>query len=484
MTMTLNAAETASQASQSEAAATGCSGGREGPDLLAGAAAVLVPLLTLGLCAAVWMGLQARQRQQQSLAEALAPRPAKLDAAAYARGQQLYAMACAACHGPNGSGVAGLGKDLTRSTFVRRLSDAELAAFITEGRPADHPLNTTKVPMPPKGGRADFSDQNIADIVAYLRGLSDPRRIPSGPLPQVELVIGQPSAPLAAQQAESLSLGGVESAAGKPTAASHATFALDPQAVARGKKAYISCMACHGKDARGIKNMGKDLVNSEFVAKLSDEQLVEFIKRGRGPTDPENTTKVAMPPKGGNPALKDEQIRDIVAYLRSLQNPAAAGSAPAEKTSAASPSPAPEASSGVSATASTTDRPTPTAAAISMAAPAGSAVPNPQSAAAPAASAGDPARGKKAYISCMACHGKDARGIKNMGKDLVNSEFVAKLSDEQLVEFIKRGRGPTDPENTTKIAMPPKGGNPALKDEQIRDIVAYLRSLRQSANVQ
>ena len=36
----------------------------------------------------------------------------------------------------------------------------------------------------------------------------------------------------------------------------------------------------------------------------------------------------------------------------------------------------------------------------------------------------------------------------------------------------------------TKIGMPPKGGNPALKDEQIGEIVAYLRSLRQSAQME
>ena len=94
------------------------------------------------------------------------------------------------------------------------------------------------------------------------------------------------------------------------------------------------------------------------------------------------------------------------------------------------------------------------------------------------------ARGKRAYMSCMACHGKDATGVKNIGKDLVNSTFVQRLSDEALVDFVKKGRGPTDPDNTTKIAMPPKGGNPALKDEQIKDIVAYLRSLRQSARTE
>ena len=44
--------------------------------------------------------------------------------------------------------------------------------------------------------------------------------------------------------------------------------------------------------------------------------------RGAGATlyvDPANTTGVAMPPKGGNPALKEADLADIVAYLRTLE---------------------------------------------------------------------------------------------------------------------------------------------------------------------
>ncbi|MCB0074956.1 MAG: cytochrome c, partial [Caldilineaceae bacterium] len=79
-----------------------------------------------------------------------------------------------------------------------------------------------------------------------------------------------------------------------------------------------SCSACHGADAKGVPNLGKDLVDSEFVAKMSDDELVAFVKQGRSTDDPANTTGVAMPPKGGNPALQEAQIRGIVAYLRSL----------------------------------------------------------------------------------------------------------------------------------------------------------------------
>jgi len=52
---------------------------------------------------------------------------------------------------------------------------------------------------------------------------------------------------------------------------------------------------------------------------LSDAELVEFIKMGRSVGDPANTTGVDMPPKGGSPSLSDQDIYDIVAYLRTLE---------------------------------------------------------------------------------------------------------------------------------------------------------------------
>src|SRR5690606_7316677 len=92
----------------------------------------------------------------------------------------------------------------------------------------------------------------------------------------------------------------------------------DPALVARGETLLTQCAACHGPDARGIPNLGKDLVNSEFVASLSDDELVQFVITGRPIWDPLNTTGIDMPPKGGNPALSTEDIQAIVAYLRTL----------------------------------------------------------------------------------------------------------------------------------------------------------------------
>lgn len=87
-----------------------------------------------------------------------------------------------------------------------------------------------------------------------------------------------------------------------------------------GEERYKStCSACHGPDARGLPNVGKDLVVSEFGRSQTDQQLLEFIKKGRMPDDPLNTTKLAMPPKGGNPSLSDGDILSIIAHVRSLQ---------------------------------------------------------------------------------------------------------------------------------------------------------------------
>lgn len=94
--------------------------------------------------------------------------------------------------------------------------------------------------------------------------------------------------------------------------------------------------------------------------------------------------------------------------------------------------------------------------------------------------AGDATAGKASYdTTCIACHGPDGKGMPGLGKDLTTSEFVNSKTDAEMVEFIKTGRPASDPLNTTKVDMPPKGGNPALTDQDIINIVAYLRKIHQ-----
>jgi disulfide bond formation protein DsbB len=47
--------------------------------------------------------------------------------------------------------------------------------------------------------------------------------------------------------------------------------------------------------------------------------LLAFVKTGRPPGDPANTTGVDMPPKGGNPTLTDQDLADIIAHIRTVE---------------------------------------------------------------------------------------------------------------------------------------------------------------------
>jgi disulfide bond formation protein DsbB len=90
-----------------------------------------------------------------------------------AHGEELFNQVCIACHGPGGEGIEGLGKPFTTSDFIPAQSDQELLDFIKTGRPVGHPDNTTGVDMPPKGGNPALTDEDILDIIAYIRDLHE-----------------------------------------------------------------------------------------------------------------------------------------------------------------------------------------------------------------------------------------------------------------------------------------------------------------------
>lgn len=119
------------------------------------------------------------------------------------------------------------------------------------------------------------------------------------------------------------------SSSGSSSAAPTATTAPAPTAkpagpsnaelVGIGEKAFATCAGCHGADGTGVTGLGKNLVGSDFIVNISDSDLATLIKVGRSSSDPANTTGIDMPPKGGNPALDDEKIDGLVAYIRSIQ---------------------------------------------------------------------------------------------------------------------------------------------------------------------
>ena len=91
-------------------------------------------------------------------------------------------------------------------------------------------------------------------------------------------------------------------------------IAANPESAEAGRTDYIICAACHGTQLEG--GVGKPLVGSEFVRGVTDIDLINFIINGRTIWDEMNTTGVAMPARGGEPSFSDEDIAEIVSYIR------------------------------------------------------------------------------------------------------------------------------------------------------------------------
>lgn len=214
-----------------------------------------------------------------------------------------------------------------------------------------------------------------------------------------------------------------------------------PYRITAGDLTYHdSCEVCHGPNGDGVHGLGKPLRNSAYVQEHSDEQIFRLIVEGRKTDDPENTTGALMPQRGAQ-GLSDRSIRNVVLYLRAIQDPSAtlASTEPWDIKSR-------EGEVG-GTSLELTDHP-----------------------------------GYDLYVaSCAACHGQGAEGIEGQGLPLVTSGFVRGTSDQELIKFIKRGRPMWDANNTTGLDMPPKGGNPAITQEQLQAIVDYLRALQQEA---
>jgi len=213
-----------------------------------------------------------------------------------ARGELVYQGSCAVCHGQSGDGVPRLGKPLRNSAFVQSQSDSDLFRLIVEGRPVSDLLNTTGSLMPPRGAQG-LSDERITAVVTYLRAIQDPNA---------------PTASMAAWESSGEAAGGGTTAGPAIELTSHPGYDLF----------VSSCAACHGQGGQGLESLGLPLTTSGFVRGKNDKDLITFIKMGRASWDENNTTGLDMPPKGGNPAITDDQLQSIVDYLRALQKEA------------------------------------------------------------------------------------------------------------------------------------------------------------------
>jgi disulfide bond formation protein DsbB len=298
-------------------------------NVVLGIAGMLVVVWLLGAGLAGLLAPWSYPRPAGSEVRTVALKPGEaLDAMTVAHGKAVFTATCSVCHGTDGRGKPGQGKNLTTSLFSLRTGDSKLVEFIKAGRPVTDPLNTTRVPMPPKGGNPGLTDEQLSAVVAYMRALQRPERVSTEQLATAEAQLAALEAKAESERAAAKAARLAAKAAIAPVLASAAGAdaeeeEVDEETIAEGAKLFVSsCSACHGADAKGLPNNGKDLVHSAFAKGLDDEKLIAFIKRGRDSSDPANTSKIAMPPKGGNPALNDDKLESIVAYVRSLQKTA------------------------------------------------------------------------------------------------------------------------------------------------------------------
>jgi len=89
-----------------------------------------------------------------------------------AAGKTVFEGTCAACHGEAAEGIAGLGLGLVGTEFVTSLSADGFAVFMNQGRPANHPDNTTGVDCPPLGGNPTLTQADLSSLFAYLQSVS------------------------------------------------------------------------------------------------------------------------------------------------------------------------------------------------------------------------------------------------------------------------------------------------------------------------
>ena len=99
-------------------------------------------------------------------------------------------------------------------------------------------------------------------------------------------------------------------------------------------------------------------------------------------------------------------------------------------------------------------------------------------AAAPTAAQPDAAHGEKLFgASCAACHGAAGQGVDGIAPPVAGTDWLQQRSDAEVVAFLQVGRAPGDADSVMGRAMPARGGNVALTDGDLADIVAFMRSL-------
>ena len=73
-----------------------------------------------------------------------------------------------------------------------------------------------------------------------------------------------------------------------------------------------TCLVCHGADGTGVMPGVRDLTAVDGPLNKADAALLRSIRDGVPGTD----GALSMPPRGGDPQLTEEDIHQLIDYLR------------------------------------------------------------------------------------------------------------------------------------------------------------------------
>jgi cytochrome c5 len=169
---------------------------------------------------------------------------------------------CSACHATGAANAPKLGDTAAWAPRIKQGINA-LVQSVIKGKGA----------MPPKAGDSSLTETEIHNAVVLITNQAGAK------------FKEKPAAAPAQQQA---------SAQG-----------AKPAAAANGKAVYDKvCFACHAQSVAGSPKIGDKAAWAPRIQQGTDT-LVQSVIKGKG----------AMPPKAGNPALSDAEIRAAVEFL-------------------------------------------------------------------------------------------------------------------------------------------------------------------------
>ena len=177
--------------------------------------------------------------------------------------EEIYKTVCSACHA---TGAAGAPKFGDRGDWAPRLKEGQ--KLLVEAA-----IKGVGKLMPARGGNAELTDQEVEQAVVYMTNSAE------------------------AKVKEPVARAPEKTAAGAGTAGK-----------ADGKKIYDSaCTACHGSGVAGAPKAGDKAAWAPRLKAGMDTLYASALKG-----------KAAMPPKGGNAALADADVKAAVDYLTGL----------------------------------------------------------------------------------------------------------------------------------------------------------------------